>query len=288
MRVFYMTDMHLDYRIAEALDGCKPKDASGIAGRIIVKYADLMFQGRKFTKDDVLLLGGDVSPWKKVNEWFYTLTAQRFPGHIIAVLGNHDIWGFETLCFEATAYPVDKVIAEQVKCAECEQILKAKGDFVLLQNEIAFLPEGGRYLNVLSEDTVCEDSEDELLEQVGNSPFIVVGGLGFSGYNARFNASNGIYKNTLRSFRGDRILSDAFYEVYRKAASALPDRPVICLTHNPMIDWTNKASFLPDWYYVSGHTHKNVRDDKKGYRHYADRQVGYTGWNIGMKMFEIE
>lgn len=128
---------------------------------------------------------------------------------------------------------------------------------------------------------------NKVLKEKGKGAFLIVlGSIGFSGLNERFNATNGIYRDTMG--REEEIeRSEAFEKLYRRVNSAFGDKKVIVLTHMPMRDWTSDRP-NPNWIYISGHTHENHAEKGEEGTFLADHQVGYRGRDYNPGYFPLE
>jgi hypothetical protein len=100
---------------------------------------------------------------------------------------------------------------------------------------------------------------------------MVLGRMGFSGLNKRFNATHGIYRGAVFTLQEDARCSLEFEEAYKKVNDALGSSKVICLTHNPKADWT-AGPYNRNWIYVSGHTHRNYQSVTSNRTVYSDNQ----------------
>lgn len=130
-------------------------------------------------------------------------------------------------------------------------------------------------------------NDKQLSERLRNTRYVILGGLGFSGYNMEFNADNGIYRNTVD--RAAEIKeSKIFEELYNRLYPLLSKKNTIILTHTPKKDWCKEERPDKNLIYVSGHTHRNVFHDDGEYRVYADNQVGYHNDNPHLKFLLVD
>ncbi len=118
-------------------------------------------------------------------------------------------------------------------------------------------------------------ANEDLRDICIKSSFIVLGGIGFSGLNPKFNAEFGLYRSTVTTHQEDMELTEQFRAVYDKLNRCAGDRQVIVLTHMPVYDWTNEP-YNPNWIYINGHTHRNtlIRNED-GTTVLSDNQIGY-------------
>ena len=56
---------------------------------------------------------------------------------------------------------------------------------------------------------------------------IILGGLGFSGKNDKYNATIGLYKSTVKNMHDDILMSNKFERVYNKVRSILHEYSVV-------------------------------------------------------------
>ena len=116
---------------------------------------------------------------------------------------------------------------------------------------------------------------------------VILGGLGFSGYNEEFNAKNGIYRKTVDRSTEIRE-SKKFEQLYNKLLNVLSKRNTIIFTHTPKQDWCADAGYHENFVYVSGHTHRNYFFDDGVERVYADNQIGYRNERPHLKKFLLD
>src|SRR5690606_15987886 len=108
----------------------------------------------------------------------------------------------------------------------------------------------------LSEHDLQSMSIKSLHSKCQSRPLVILGGLGFSGYEKKFNANMGIYRNAITNILDDMSFTKRFEKIYEKLKEALSDRTVIVFTHMPKSNWSIDA-YQHNWIYVSGHTHRN-------------------------------
>lgn len=268
-RIYYITDIHLMHRLQNA--NCKSKDD---VRYVIQKIVDNIVN----ETGSLLLIGGDVSSEFSVFELFikllkWELNYKRIKKtEVIFTLGNHELWGFSEKSFEEIVDIYRNVIEEN--------------GMHLLQNELLYKD---------SDDKICKISYDELLtmstkelrRQIQSTRIVILGGLGFSGYNEKFNANQGIYRKTLD--RAEEIAeTKKFEELYNKLLPSICDKNTIIFTHTPKKDWNIDAEPYKSFVYVSGHTHRNEFYDDGDYRIYSDNQIGYRNENPHLKNFLMD
>ena len=145
----------------------------------------------------------------------------------------------------------------------------------MLEDDLYVRFPDGRGRRIREQQILTADDED-LREICAGASLVVLGGNGFTGMNPRFNASLGMYRDTLTSVQEDGALSARFRAVYEKLRTVAADQPMVIFTHTPMGNWSDRT-YEPGWIYISGHTHQNqhtIRED--GTAILADNQIGYA------------
>lgn len=158
--------------------------------------------------------------------------------------------------------PVDFVIEKYRKLFD-------ELNITMVQNELVTLkyvkpPYGFYEISKLSESDITSMEIDQITKFCNRSILTVFGGVGFSGYEAKYNASFGLYREAIKTLHEDLIYTKKFETLYLKCKEALFDKDVIILTHMPKENWS-VLEHVPNWIYVNGHTHKNlfISDNKK-------------------------
>lgn len=257
-------DIHIEHKIRfEELPEVMPEEEFG---KIVAAIADEVFASTMpHNEEDYLFIIGDTCESTHIGKLFYSRLVQLWkPNHIIATLGNHELWTAEQQWTDE-----DEKVKPNMKdiIAAWRRVFEKFG-IIFLQNETYELP---------------------------NENAVVLGGLGFSGRNDYFNACNGIYLRVLTSRRQDLIQSNAFDKVYKETVKRCEEegKKLIVLTHNPWRDWHNgdiesEPVSVPAVYF-SGHTHQNRSSRYDGVTgkkwFYEDGQIGYpprSYYNIKM------
>lgn len=135
---------------------------------------------------------------------------------------------------------------------------------------------------MIEEEQILSASEADLHDICSKASLIVLGGIGFSGLNERFNATRGLYRSAVTTREEDETLSAQFLSVYDKLMRCASEMQVIVLTHTPVTDWLS-VEVNPKWIYINGHTHQNSLIRKPdGTTVLSDNQVGYkpTKWKL--------
>ena len=164
-------------------------------------------------------------------------------------------------------------------------VLEENGMY-LLHNDLFYRNEYDD-VNIISYDELTQLDNSTILKMMRHTRLAILGGLGFSGYNEEFNATDGVYRATID--RNTEIQeSKKFEQLYNKLMSVLTKKNTIIFTHMPMKDWCAEVKYHDNFVYVSGHTHRNIFFDDGVERVYADNQIGYNNENPHLKNFLIE
>lgn len=265
-RISYISDLHLMHRIINA--GCKSKE-------------DVVFTIKKII-DDILaestgltLIGGDVSSEFSIFELFVKML-RKLAGSgrrtFVFVLGNHELWNFPRLS-------VDEIVDKY------KTVLKENGMY-LLHNDLFYRNESDD-MGIIPYYELTQSDNQAILEKLRCTRLVILGGLGFSGYNEEFNANDGVYRLTVD--RNTEIQeSKKFEQLYNKLTDVLAKKNTVIFTHTPKKDWCADADCHDNFVYVSGHTHRNMFFDDGVKRIYADNQIGYRNESPHLKNFLMD
>lgn len=264
-KIYYISDIHLMHRIRNA--ECRSKeDVIYVVQKIVNTIGD--------EAGSPLLIDGDVASDFEIFQLFVKLLAKTLRGHtkVIFILGNHELWSF-------SGFSIDQIVSKY------RAVLNEYGMY-LLYNDILYM-DSKNGMCLIEYRELSQMNDERISECLRNARYVILGGLGFSGYNMEFNADNGIYRGTL-----DRTTeikeSKIFEDLYNCLCPVLSKKNTIILTHTPKKDWCREERPDKNFVYVSGHTHKNVFYDDGEYRVYADNQVGYHNDNPHLKTFLID
>ncbi|WP_440970910.1 DUF4116 domain-containing protein [Peribacillus frigoritolerans] len=247
-KIYYISDIHLNHKLIKAF----PTNATELEVKMYIrelveKMIDTATDG---SHDDYLLIAGDISFNFEISTLFYTELVKymksKFWSHrqIVVVLGNHELWDYNRRGF---AYSKSLTLDEIIQ--QYRDLFSHLG-ICFLQNDL-LLSNG----TIISEKQLQSIDQDELKHICLKSPFVILGGLGFSGLNSQFNATQGIYRQTIMSIDEDIKQTNQFQFIYKKVKSVLGNDKVIILTHTPKENWSNE-DYNPNWIYVNGHTSK--------------------------------
>lgn len=286
-KFYYISDIHLEHQISNVIKKTSTidyKSLRNIENKIKHKISEMLLGINR--NDDILLIGGDVSSSPILTELFYReLYKQWCGGYIISVLGNHELWdGTSLIEWNDSGYharPVDDIISDYKKSVRKYSIL--------LENEI-YIKYKNKTSKIISEENIINSAIDDLKEVLENCSVIILGGLGYSGLNPKYNAEAGLYRKAICSISEDKTRTERFKKVYEKVSECAKEQKVIVLTHNPIYDWTDKQ-VNPKWIYVNGHTHINAIDiSEKGAIILSDNQIGYkpSKWKLNAFTTDIQ
>lgn len=273
---FYVSDIHLCHRILH-------KFKLGATKEEIKWYVKLL--ARKMLKsvgivpyDSYLLIAGDTASDFELAKIFYEeLTRHWEPKKIVVISGNHELWD--------PWVEMEKNIQAYREFYKRLGITFLQNDFLLVKNK--------QQQFILSEQKILELSVEQLRKLAQECSIAVLGGIGFSGLNDKYNAVNMRYGKSFEESESaevaqQRDISETrrFDNIYRKLLMALPYNKVIVLTHMKKWDW-NSDLHNPNWIYVNGHNHRNYFDISSKKVVYADNQIGYKTEKLGLKYFYI-
>lgn len=196
---------------------------------------------------------------------------------IYVVLGNHELWEFDSFEDSIKAY---KLMFENLG--------------IVLLNNTAYWSSGyGFHKLELNEDTAFYKHSElkfnrAALYNLNN--VVITGGVGFAAYNKYYNASNGLYRDTI-DLKQELEYTIEWENYYSRIVDFAKEKRalLIVLTHNPFSDWNKDTQPNSNCIYFSGHNHRNVlwcHDDINAY-YYSDNQIGYQCETIKFKKAEI-
>jgi predicted MPP superfamily phosphohydrolase len=278
-KIYYISDIHLNHKLLKAF----PTNATEMEVKMYIRQLvkKMIDTATDHSYNDYLLIAGDISFNFEISTLFYTELVKymklKFWNHrqIVVVLGNHELWDFNPRgVAHSNLLTLDEIIHQY------RDLFSSLG-ICFLQNDL--LTSNG---TIISEKQLESIDQDELKDICLKSPFVILGGLGFSGLNSQINALQGIYRQTIMSLNEDIEQTNQFKLIYNKVKSVLDNDKVIILTHTPKENWSNE-DYNRNWIYVNGHTHRNdyCCDEEKTF--YSDNQIGYYSTSIGLKHFKI-
>ena len=284
-KVYYITDIHLNHKLLKQFP-------SAVSKIDIVKYVknciNQMLSTMNIGIDDYLLIGGDVSFCFEISEIFYyeLIRAGINPRHIIAVLGNHELWNFNRFAQSGEdSYTIEKIVELYRNMFKRLRINFLHNDLLVVNNSrYEYEKLGIKRETLLSESQLLSLEEGVIFDICQGNKFIVFGGLGFTGYNDKYNDSAGLYRKAIMTKEEDLQYTTVFEKIYLKLSRVLSENNITVLTHTPKRDWTT-SPYINNWVFVSGHTHHNRFFCDNNQRIYEDNQMGYDWAKLRLKYF---
>ena len=270
IKVLYITDIHLDYKIKERF----PNHASEFEiENYIDSFVNELLRGYHYDSYSIFIIGGDVSYNKHFVELFFkSMRNYVLWNKIIYVLGNHELWNYPH------EYSIEKIVSDYRRMLSHIKV-------TLLHNELWVLKAGinifykypiSNFSEVLAYEFINDLTDEELIEYTRNAQLIVFGGLGFTGYNEGFNATDNLYNNCMRCLSEDIIESDKVCYLHTRLSKLFNNREVIFVTHTPKKDWCINEDRTSKWIYINGHSHINNCYYKDDALVLEDNQLGYN------------
>lgn len=278
---YYISDLHLDHKINNLSLGYDYEIPMYIEKKVNELYTSINRSADEDEDDSdsyvysnysPLFILGDISSSYEINKYFLEVLSDKFEfKDIILVLGNHELW--------ESKY--------QVQLNKYKKLCK-KLNIELLDNSMLVIKDGEYCASRLirySEDKLLKMSNTEIQKAVRNSRLIVFGGIGFAGLNKEFNATNGIYRDSLT--RKEEIFeSKKIEKLYKKLNKAIPSHQVVIASHMPKSDWSKEKN-NKNWIYLHGHTHRNYFKNDLDDHIFADNQIGYKEKKFNLNHFNF-
>lgn len=274
---FYISDIHLVHKVCNRFKDKATKEE--IRSYIKFLVNELVKSIEIKPANSYLLIAGDTSSIFEFTKIFYNeLICLWDPNHIVVVMGNHEL--------------LDPYL-------EMEDSIKLYRDFfnelgiIFLQNDLLCVEEKSffeRKIKIFSETELLKMNKEEIRENVQCSSVIIFGGIGFSGLNNKYNASNICYGKSFdeltRKLALEKDIQETtrFNNLYKKILENLVKNKIIILTHLKKENW-NADKHNPNWIYLHGHDHRNYCEISNKKVVYAANQIGYKSNNVGLKYF---
>lgn len=276
---YYISDIHLEHQLSDLLNSSYEEISREIRKRVKGML-------RNVDTSEYLLIGGDVGHYIELVKLFYKHLFNYWTGPIISVLGNHELWNYRTIPADIIrSKSVDDIVSDYRRVISFSSYSTGVSS-ILLQNEV-YIKYKNQAQRVISEQEILNAEDDDLRDLLKKSSIIVLGGVGFSGMNERYNAEIGMYRSTVTTIEEDKALSKRFKDIYDKLERCAGDMKVIVLTHNPVHDWSIER-YNPNWIYVNGHTHSNnIVRESDGTTVLSDNQIGYEPKKWRLNLFYI-
>lgn len=217
---FYISDIHLAHRVCNKFKDKATKEEIRSYIKFLARSLTSSIGTRPF--NSYLLIAGDTSSVFEFTDIFYNELIQWWnPNQIVVVSGNHELW------------------APYVDMEDNIEIYRKFFDKLginFLQNDLMCV-EDGRKREIFSEEEILKMSEEEIRNKAQCSSTIILGGIGFSGLNKKFNASNIRYGKSFDELSSEAALekdiqeANRFNAIYTKILESLGKSRVIVLTH---------------------------------------------------------
>jgi len=281
MTIYYISDIHLDHKILKKFP--EPVKKSLIESYIKELVLEMVEQFDEFRRP-YIMFSGDLSFNFNFSKIFYTELKLLMPlATIFVVLGNHELWDSSIYSeSDSSSAKVDKIIKKYRRLFDNLEFHFIHNELVVYQysKNPSFLYEVSR----MNEQQILAASDAEIIDFTRRSRLTILGGIGFSGYATDYNATKGLYRDTITILEDDIGQSTRFEQIYLKCKSAISDRNVVVLTHTPKENWS-KDKYCINWIYTSGHTHNDRFELNKERTIYSDNQIGYHNSTLNFKHF---
>ena len=279
--VFYISDIHLDYKLLcleDELFYKKKKiieDAKKDYIDFLAHQLSESLNKKKYKENIVLILGDTSCELKSLVPFLkqFMKEVDKTTTKVFYVLGNHEYW------FKKAEYKtnnVDEIVFNY------KNTLKDLG--IILLEKSVYIPNSDNEIYVLNELSFMSNSQ--IKELFKNAKYAIIGGTGFAGLNDYFNVYKGIYRDANIDRDYEIKLSNTFSLFHRLINENAPNTKVIVATHNPVEDWC-EDELNPNYIYTNGHTHTNKLVKDKDKTIYADNQIGYESDKVEFKVFEL-
>ena len=298
-KIYYISDIHIEHQLFEEiiellLSSISSKEKYNKMLFLIDQKIDEMIYGADV--NSILLIGGDVADNIGLSKMFFDRLWSKWNGKVICILGNHELWDGTHLSEWIDPYFHSRSIEEIVKKKKktinknIPWLIKER---VLIENELYVIYKNEKSRTVCEKD-IMNTPDDELSDFLEKCSLIVLGGLGYSGLNPKYNANAGLYRRAITSMEEDIKRTETFRKVYEKIKRCAYNKKIVVLTHTPVYDWINGAC-NPNWIYVNGHTHCNaimktesivLSDNQMGYKPRRWKLNAFTIGNMWYDPFE--
>ena len=137
--------------------------------------------------EEIILIGGDVSSTFSIFRLFVKILRKiadqsYVKKEFVFVLGNHELWNFPELSLNQIVEKYRNFLEEY--------------DMYLLHNDLMY-KDNKNETNIISYNKLMHFKDSNIIEKLKSSRMVILGGLAFSGYNKKFNANQGIYRETI-------------------------------------------------------------------------------------------
>ena len=266
----YISDLHLNHKIINKFKNSVNKfELESYLKKIVEKLKDSL---PTFTYNYSIVFVGDISYNFEIFKLFFKSFRREIPyQETFVVLGNHELWDTKL----------------NKNCKSIEEIIESYRKFLnsferkiyLLENQL-FLPNDKQH--IYSQEDILTLDKNILRQKFLCNGYAIFGGIGYAGMNEEFNANQGIYRTQYITREQEKERSNKVETLHKRLTEIAGDKKIFFITHMPKEDWS-KSNYNKNWFYISGHTHKNRYIENEELKIYADNQVGYSGDSFGFK-----
>ncbi|MFA6843743.1 MAG: metallophosphoesterase [Bacilli bacterium] len=269
--ILYISDLHINHKLIKKFKKeVNEYEIDEYLKSIVLKLKDTI---PEYSYDRKVIIIGDTSYSFKMFKKFFTIYKENIDLSTFVILGNHELW--------------DKTLIK--KCGSIEKMVEVYRDFLdtlninLLENEL-YIPNCGNddEYDILDAEQILSLDTEKLREIFLHNSYAILGGIGYAGLNEDFNYNSGIYREANISREDEIKRSKLFESLHRKLANIIPDKKLYVASHMSKVDWTTDR-YVPNWVYLSGHTHKNYYFVNDEASFYSDNQIGYYNNSFGFK-----
>ena len=288
-KIYYISDVHLIHKIKKSISDYSYDRIYSYIDQIIKQFTNNIDEYLQSPYNGPLLLvGGDISSDFTITKLFYSILSLYWrPERIIAILGNHELWGFN--CNLEEIIQQYRLLFADLNITFLHNEILLVDKRISTSNESLFKIENEKTIKLSLDDfsKLNNTQKKQIYNNYCKTSFIIIGGLGYSGLSKNYNATTGIYRNAITSLEQDMQETEKFSSLYKTVLHYFKDKQVIVFSHTPKDNWTT-LPFNPGWIYVNGHTHHNHWEAYDGSRIYSDNQIGYYSTNFSLKYFYLD
>mgnify|MGYP004685990369 CR=1 FL=1 len=266
----YISDLHLNHKIINKFKNSVNKfELDSYFKKVVEKLKNSL---PTYAYNYSIVFVGDVSYNFDIFKLFFKFYRKEIPyKKTFVVLGNHELWDTKL----------------NKNCKSIEEIIESYRKFLnsfeckiyLLENQL-FLPNDKQ--QIYSQEDILTLDKNILRQKFLCNGYAIFGGIGYAGMNEEFNANQGIYRTQYITREQEKERSNLVESLHKRLTEIASDKKLFFITHMPKEDWS-KSDYNKNWFYISGHTHKNKYIDNEELKVYADNQVGYLGDSYSFK-----
>ncbi len=266
----YISDLHLNHKLLNKFKNNVNKfELDSYFKKVIDQLKSNL---PTFTYNYSIVFIGDISYNFEVFKLFFKAYREEMPYQTtFVVLGNHELWDIKLNKNCKTIEEIVESYRKFLNSFECK--------IYLLENQL-FLPNDKQH--IYSQEEILSLDKNVLRNKFLCNSYAIFGGIGYAGMNEDFNFNQGIYRTQYITRKQEKERSNQVDALHKKLTEVACDKKIFFITHMPKEDWSN-GEYNKNWFYISGHTHRNNYIENEEMKLYADNQVGYTGDSYGFK-----